>query len=147
MRFLFGVLLGSWLAGCATETSVVMPENLRVGMRQDATAVLFTDDVGQIRYIFGRFNTPGGNHVDRAARYDGTWDAGQALTALHAAGLTKLGFQTKSIYDMLAPSEISALTAVGRESRGKNYETIPVVTAELSDALLQKGQRYLFWVT
>jgi hypothetical protein len=27
-------------------------------MRQQATVVLFTDDVGEIRYVWGRFNTP-----------------------------------------------------------------------------------------
>jgi hypothetical protein len=125
----------------------VLPENLRAAIRQNATTVLFTDDVGEIRYIWGRFNTPAGNHVDRIARYDGAWDAGPDLTAVHAAELAKLGFQAKSMYEILAPSEVSALTAVGREARGKNYEIIPVVTPALSEALTQNGQRYLFWVT
>ena len=147
MRWVLGVLLASCAVGCATESSVVLPENLRVAMRQDATAVLFTDDVGRIRYVWGRFNTPGGNQVDRVARYDGTWDAGRALTAVHAAELAKLGFQAKSTYEILAASEIAALTAVGREARGKNYEVVPVVTPALGEALAQRGQRYLFWVT
>jgi hypothetical protein len=41
---------------------VVLPQTLRTAMRQQATAVLFTDDVGTIRYIAGRFNSPGFNH-------------------------------------------------------------------------------------
>jgi hypothetical protein len=147
MNWVFGILATLCVAGCATESSVMLPENLRAAMRQDATAVLFTDDVGQISYIWGRFNTPGTNRLDRIARYDGTWDPGPDVTAIHAAELAKLGFQAKSVYEILEPTGITALTAAGRENRGKDYEVIPIVSPTLSEALIQKGQRYLFWVT
>ncbi len=43
MKFLCGVLSAVLLAGCATESSVVMPATLRTAVRQKSTAVLFTD--------------------------------------------------------------------------------------------------------
>ena len=135
------------LAGCATESSVVMPEALRTAMRQKATTVLFTDDVGAIRFIWGRFNAPDITRPIEWVRYDDQWDAGPAVAAVHADELAKLGFQAKSIYAILGDSKVSSLTAPGRENRGKNYEITPVLTPELASALQSQGQQYLIWVT
>lgn len=125
----------------------MMPEALGTAMRQNATAVLFTDDVGAIRFIWGRFNAPDLTRPIDWVRYGDQWDAGPAVTSVHADELAKLGFQAKSIYSVLGASDVSGLTVPGRESRGKNYEIIPVVTLELASALQSQGQRYLFWVT
>lgn len=136
-----------FLTSCATESSVVMPGQLRTAMRQDATAVLFTDDVGVIRFIGGWYNVPASWRPDDSVRYSGQWDAGPALTAIHANELSKLGFHASSIYEILPASTVSSLTAPGRDTRGKNYENMPVLSPDLASALQAKGQRYLFWVT
>lgn len=146
-NWLSGAAGAIFLAGCATESSVVMPEALRTAMRQNATTVLFTDDIGAIRFIWGRFNAPDLTRPIDRVRYDDQWDAGPAITTVHADELAKLGFHAKSIYVVLTGSEVSSLTAPGRENRAKNYEVIPVLTPELASALQSQGQRYLFWVT
>lgn len=147
MKWLLGAIGVALLGGCATEESIVMPETFRSAMRQQPTAVLFTDDVGEIRYIWGRHNTVGANRPDRTAPYQDQWDAGPAITAVHAQELTKLGFQTKSIYEVLTARDASDFTSTGREQRARNYENVPILTRELRDALLSRGERYLFWVT
>jgi hypothetical protein len=147
MKWLWGALSAAVLASCATEDSVIMPDRLRAAMRQQATAVLFTDDVGEIRYVWGRFNTPGLNRTDRSVRYGDDWDAGPVITAVHSEELARLGFQAKSIYGILANRDVSNLTAPGHEDRAKNYEYTPLVTPEFAEPLIQRGQRYLFWVT
>jgi hypothetical protein len=120
---------------------------LRTAIQQQAVAVLFTDDVGEIRYISGRFNTTGVNRPDHAVGYDDVWDAGPTITAVHSQELAKLGIRAKSVYEMLEPGEIGHLTTPGRENRAKNYENVPLVTSELAQELHRKGQRYLLWVT
>ena len=79
MKWLTALLGAALLAGCATEASVLLPDNLRAAIQQQAVAVLFTDDVGEIRYVSGRFNTMGVNRPDYAARYGDVW--GQRRTS------------------------------------------------------------------
>jgi hypothetical protein len=147
MKFLWVVLSAVPLAGCATESSVLMPEALRMAVRQKATSVLFTDDVGSIRFIWGRFNAPDFTRPVETVRYGDSWDAGPALTAVHTEELAKLGFRVTSTYTLVGEREVSELTATGRENRGKNYEIIPVLSPALASALQSQGQQYLFWVT
>jgi hypothetical protein len=135
------------LAGCATEASGILPEPMRVAMQQQATAVLFTDDVGEIRYVWGLFNAPSVNRPDHAVRYKDSWDAGPTITAVHSQELAKLGMQTKSVYELVDSLDVARLTTAGRDNRGKNYEIEPLVSPALAQALIEKGQRYLFWVT
>src|ERR1700719_444501 len=107
MKLLCVVLSTVLLAGCATESSVVMPEALRTAMRQRPTAVLFTDDVGAIRFIWGRFNVPEFTRPVETVRYGDLWDAGPAVTAVHTQELAKLGFQVTSTYTLLGERGVS----------------------------------------
>jgi hypothetical protein len=147
MRLVVAICCGLVLAGCATEADVVMPGNLRTEMRQQSTAVVFTDDVREVRFTWGRFNTPGLNRPDSFLPYDGELNIDPILSAVHAEELGKLGIHTTSVYDLLEGSTVERLTLPGRENRSKNYEMTPFVSPDLATALINKGQRYLLWVT
>src|SRR5258708_39742327 len=147
MKGLCGVIGVALVAGCATESSVVLPEALRASMRDSPTAVLFTDDVGVIRFRVGSVNMPGLVGPYDTIQYGDAWDAGPSVTAVHAHELAKLGFTVASAYSLVGEQALPPLTAVGRENRAKNYEIIPVVTPDLASALQARGQRLLFCVT
>jgi hypothetical protein len=124
-----------------------MPEALTTAMREKPTVVLFTDDVGSIRFISGRFNAPGFALPGQTIPYGDSWNASPPVTAVHTQELGKLGFRVTSAYTLLGERGVSDLTATGRVDRGKNYEIIPVVTPALASALQSQGQQFLFWVT
>ena len=143
------------MTGCATEASVVLQNPLRSTVRQQPIAVLFTDDVGRIRYYVTTVRPTGlrplsaeiGPQPDRFAVYEGAWQAGPALTAIHTDELHKRGVAARSVYDLLGADATARLTAAGRDSRGRNYEIPPQLTPELAEALTMHGERYLLWVT
>ena len=131
------------LGGCANQEAAVMPESWRSALQQQPTAVLFTDDVGEIRYTWGRTNTPEANRRDHAVRYQDQWDAGPDITAVHADQLAQLGLQARSVYALLTAREVADYTSTGREERARHYLNPPILTPELREALLGKGERYL----
>jgi hypothetical protein len=151
-----GVALGLAMlsAGCVTSSPLTQADVQTV--KNSPTAVLFSDENGQIDYIEDHYYVLAVTQTASNSIYSGVWDSGKAMSTVVAEEFGKLGVKTMSVYDLLQGQDVAALKgsagakfAFGpdRATPKKEGTVGPAVSPELRDALTASGHNYLIWST
>jgi hypothetical protein len=112
MRVLMGCVLALLLTACAARP---MSPEVITQLKQGKNAVLFHDDIGEIRYIEDKYLVLGVAKVASSGTYTGVWDPNPDLSALHAEQLSGLGLQAQSAYQLLPAAFIEESISAERE--------------------------------
>jgi hypothetical protein len=156
MRKSLGYLLVLLLTACAPFHPMTSDVSSRI--KQGKTAVLFYDDIGEIKYVEDKYLVLAVTQVASNSTYQGLWSPNADLSEAHAAGFKTLGLDAQSAYTLLTPAFIEENTAAERElytlkPRDKSKPApappakgAPAVSPKLRAALLEKGQDALVWV-
>lgn len=155
MRMLMGCLLALLMTACATNKP--MTPDVASRLKQGKTAVLFNDDIGEIKYLEDKYLVLAVAQVASNSTYQGLWSPNVDLSEVHAAGLKTLGMNAQSAYTLLPAADIEANAATEREyytfkPRDKSKPALTplpkgsALSPKLRDALLEKGQDTLVWV-
>jgi hypothetical protein len=157
LRTLMGCVLALLLTACGAHKPLKPDVASRV--KQGKMAVLFYDDVGEIKYTEDKYLVLAVAQVASNSTYAGFWSPNPELSEAHAAGLNSLGLNAQSAYTLLPAAFIEENTAAERElytlkRRDKSKPEpkppaagTPALTPKLREALLEKGQDTLVWVT
>ena len=156
MKALMAFLVAFVLGGCAS-----LPKPLTADVaskiKQGNTAVLFYDDMGEIKYLEDKYYVLGVAQVASNSAYGGIWSSNPELSQLHTEQFSKLGLKTQSAYALLSSSDIENNSAADRalytfkppEKSKVKPAASPgqaALTPQLRDALLAQGQDSLIWV-
>jgi len=153
-RILAAITVLFLLTGCAaTLPKVSASDGARV--KQGKSAVLFLDDVEQINYLQDKYYVLAVTQEGSNSVYRGLWDSSKQLSSISAEELAKIGIPSTSVYDLLAGPEVTRLTEADKTRftfmpRAPGTGKAPRVTSvspELRQALLDKGQKHLIWVS
>jgi hypothetical protein len=156
MRALMGCLFALLLTACAANKP--MTPDVTSRLKQGNTAVLFHDDIGEIKYVEDKYFVLGVAQVASNSTYSGLWNPNPELSRLHAEGLAGLGLKARSAYDLLSAAQIEQSIDAERElytlkPRDKSKPEAkapsagaPPISPKLRDALIEKGQDSLVWV-
>jgi hypothetical protein len=156
MRVLMGCLLALLLTACAATKP--MTSDVTQRLKQGKTAVLFYDDIGEIKYVEDKYLVLAVAQVASNSTYTGVWSPNAELSEQHAAGLNGMGLNAQSAYKSLPAAFIEENSAAERElytlkPRDKSKPApkappagSPAITPKLRDALLEKGHDSLVWV-
>jgi hypothetical protein len=155
MRMLMGCLLALLLTACVTNKP--MTPDVASRLKQGKTAVLFYDNIGEIKYLEDKYLVLAVAQVASNSTYQGLWSPNVDLSEAHAAGLKTLGMNAQSAYTLLPAAYIDENAATERELYAfkRPGESKPPLTPrpkgsaispKLRDALMEKGQDTLVWV-
>jgi hypothetical protein len=156
MRAPIGCLFALLLTACAA--SKPMTPDVTSRLKQGNTAVLFHDDISEIKYVGDQYFVLGVAQVASNATYSGLWNPNPELSRLHAEGLAGLGLKAQSAYDLLSAAQIEQSITAERElytlkPRDESKPEAeapspdaPPISPKLRDALIDKGQDTLVWV-
>jgi hypothetical protein len=129
-------------------------------IKQGNTAVLFHDDIGEIKYLEDQCYILAVAQIASNVVYADVWSSNSELSQLHAEQFSNLGLKAQSAYTLLPSSHIEENSATDRarytlkrpeKSNDKSAKSSALVrpvalTPQLRDALLAQGQDSVIWV-
>jgi hypothetical protein len=158
MKFLMAAFAALALSGCAVVSKPLTGSTL-AQLKQGSTAVLFYDDIGEIKYLEDHYVVIAVHQEESKGVYAGVWNSSAELSKLHVEQFAQLGLRTQSAYELLSASYVHDNSTVDRAlytlkpkekstkaSRKPQATRQGALTPQLRDALMAQGQDSLIWI-
>jgi hypothetical protein len=158
MKALMAAFAALALSGCAVVSKPLTDATLSQ-LKQGSTAVLFYDDIGEIKYLEDHYAVLAVTQDRSKGAYTGIWNSNAELSQLHAEQFAQLGLRTQSAYTLLSASYVHDNSTIDRtlytlkpqeKSRTASSKLQPTrqgaLTPQLRDALMAQDQDSLIWI-